>query len=402
MPFQSEKQRRYLHANHPEIAKRWEKEYANGGILDINASEEIISDDGNEIELTDYNAAFDDPNDFSNGVKSLFRAKDGGNIRLQPHTATDLLAKKNPDGTRSKYQPPGHRDAPAPSSRGPRDDPDRGGPVQTVTPAAPVHDYEGEAYGTPDTIASLTTTTDDKDDDARSQYLANLTYPKRYKPVEIHTPHTDEIVTTQIRDYYDPRGYQKRAPKNEKERSLLDKIAWGIAIFTGVAPFLGIKIPTIVTTASKALGYRKDIDAAFNMAKKLGLIDKTITVDQFAEKFLKDLKLAKELEKKSAGLGGEEFERLTYADQLKLLQSRDKDEKGDGDEEIPSVERITEELTEATEAGDAVDIMSVWDRIKQGQAKRSMLVEQGIIQGEPMALANSGGLANLFRVKNQY
>ena len=32
MPFQSEKQRRYLHANHPEIAKRWEKEYSNGGI----------------------------------------------------------------------------------------------------------------------------------------------------------------------------------------------------------------------------------------------------------------------------------------------------------------------------------------------------------------------------------
>ena len=75
---------------------------------------------------------------------------------------------------------------------------------------------------------------------------------------------------------------------------------------------------------------------------------------------------------------------------------------GDGDEEIPRVEEITEELTEATEAGDAVDIMSVWDRIKQGQAKRSMLVEQGIIQGEPMALANRGGLANLFRVKNQY
>jgi len=32
MPFQSEKQRRYLHANHPEIAKRWERDYANGGI----------------------------------------------------------------------------------------------------------------------------------------------------------------------------------------------------------------------------------------------------------------------------------------------------------------------------------------------------------------------------------
>ena len=31
MPFQSEKQRRFLRADHPEIAKRWEKEYANGG-----------------------------------------------------------------------------------------------------------------------------------------------------------------------------------------------------------------------------------------------------------------------------------------------------------------------------------------------------------------------------------
>lgn len=27
MPFKSEKQRRYLHANHPKIAKRWEAEY---------------------------------------------------------------------------------------------------------------------------------------------------------------------------------------------------------------------------------------------------------------------------------------------------------------------------------------------------------------------------------------
>jgi len=33
MPFQSEKQRRYMHANLPEIAKRWERDYANGGIM---------------------------------------------------------------------------------------------------------------------------------------------------------------------------------------------------------------------------------------------------------------------------------------------------------------------------------------------------------------------------------
>jgi len=29
MPFKSEKQRRYLHANEPEVAKRWEKKYGS-------------------------------------------------------------------------------------------------------------------------------------------------------------------------------------------------------------------------------------------------------------------------------------------------------------------------------------------------------------------------------------
>ena len=29
MPFRSEKQRRYMYANEPEIAKRWSKKYGN-------------------------------------------------------------------------------------------------------------------------------------------------------------------------------------------------------------------------------------------------------------------------------------------------------------------------------------------------------------------------------------
>ena len=97
MPFQSEKQRRYMHANLPKIAKRWERDYAHGGILDINESEEIISDDGNDIELTAYNAEFDDPKDLSTGVKTLFQAKDGG---------TPQLAKKSKDGKRPGYGGP--------------------------------------------------------------------------------------------------------------------------------------------------------------------------------------------------------------------------------------------------------------------------------------------------------
>ena len=33
MPFQSQKQRRYMHANLPEIANRWERDYAGGGLI---------------------------------------------------------------------------------------------------------------------------------------------------------------------------------------------------------------------------------------------------------------------------------------------------------------------------------------------------------------------------------
>jgi hypothetical protein len=40
MPFQSPKQRRYLHANHPEIAKRWERDYAGGGRIGFVPSHE--------------------------------------------------------------------------------------------------------------------------------------------------------------------------------------------------------------------------------------------------------------------------------------------------------------------------------------------------------------------------
>lgn len=29
MPFQSEKQRRYMYAQHPDIAKRWSREYGD-------------------------------------------------------------------------------------------------------------------------------------------------------------------------------------------------------------------------------------------------------------------------------------------------------------------------------------------------------------------------------------
>ena len=36
MPFKSEQQRRYMHANLPKIAQRWEKKYKKGKRVKVN------------------------------------------------------------------------------------------------------------------------------------------------------------------------------------------------------------------------------------------------------------------------------------------------------------------------------------------------------------------------------
>jgi len=42
MPFQSEKQRRFLHANHPDIAERWEKNYKKGGPVVLQSQGDVV------------------------------------------------------------------------------------------------------------------------------------------------------------------------------------------------------------------------------------------------------------------------------------------------------------------------------------------------------------------------
>jgi len=87
----------------------------------------------------------------------------------------------------------------------------------------------------------------------------------------------------------------------------------------------------------------------------------------------------------------------------------------DGPDEITDDDKtVIQEImavTETIEDRDETDIFDLWDRIKEKQAQRAMLVEKDIIQdNEPLPitkesvssqLLNNGGLANLFRVKTQ-
>jgi len=86
---------------------------------------------------------------------------------------------------------------------------------------------------------------------------------------------------------------------------------------------------------------------------------------------------------------------------IDINKTRDKDEdEKDDDGPEPVIEEIMAS-TETIQDRDETDIFDLWDRIKSNQAKRAMLKESGIIKDSETMMLNSGGLANLFRVKTQ-
>ena len=367
MPFQSEKQRRFLHANHPEIAKRWEKEYAHGGILDINASEEIISDDGNDIELTDYNAAFDEPT----GVQSLFQAKAGGRIGLYqgggPHGGGGWSPGAGSPGTTSS----GGNKNTGGSDRGPRDDPDRFGPVskpQTVPKGINIHDD---------------TTEEMKEIQKRTRVL------NQRRALKQHV-NTWEDKWGKWNDKYDKlnkysytgSGVTKRAKLTDQnyneDRAVLEK-KFGKSLIKKILGALVLGMPI-------SIGYG-DIKAVYGMYQ----LEKKYKADM---QKLKDISIDKGWATSHHAVDTP----MQTIDQLMIdtIKVREDDDYEGGPE--PIYDEVTGGVSEDYAQG--FYGMSDLDKIRAGQAKREM-IQPDWQNTENILVANSGGLANLFRVKNQ-
>jgi hypothetical protein len=89
---------------------------------------------------------------------------------------------------------------------------------------------------------------------------------------------------------------------------------------------------------------------------------------------------------------------LQLAEQLMIdlnTPKKGEEHEPDGTQVVP----VHEEIQEYEQM--AWDPMSYLDKIRAKQAQRASLVEKGIIQNNQTMTLNSGGLANLFRVKNQ-
>ena len=89
---------------------------------------------------------------------------------------------------------------------------------------------------------------------------------------------------------------------------------------------------------------------------------------------------------------------------LYQLTKEKEEEENEGRDDSPPVIEDIMAANQVIEERDETDIFNMWDRIKAKQAQRAMLVEKGIIQDntqDQTMMLNSGGLANLFRVKTQ-
>jgi hypothetical protein len=385
-----------------EYATKMYKPYAHGGILDINESEEIISDDGNDIELTDYNVAFDDPNDFSTGVKSLFRAKDGG---------TPQLAKKSKDGKRPGYQGPhgdggwspgvSHSGSPAStgSDRGPRDDPDRFGPVskpQTVPEGINIHEDTGdeeEAYvivGGQKVPQSVWGTSADPREkyDSEEQMLADTYAFNIPGQTKKHT----YIIGKKKSAYEQALAAQKAKLKKMGKGKLIPAlIAFVLSGFNPAAAMKSVSVSkldmlNIVKNSLPVMKAKKEYMTALGNAKadyeELGMAKFHHAVDTEIQNIDQTL--------------------------LDLTQTKDEDTKGDGGIELPP--QLGGPSTQ--EMAREYDFMG-WIRENQARKKaydekieseKLEREENPIVSGTEMdiiALGNSGGLANLFRVKKQ-
>jgi len=420
MPFQSEKQRRYLHANHPEIAKRWERDYASGGpIAALNAqlnqlpeyylpkkkggianhfkkrTKLALSIDSmtdvefktmypnwdpeqftreeylQQISETDTNGILDVSTDDTDEVAQMSTTENEVIPSLVPSLDQEValvakggisqLAKKSKDGKR-----PGYRgdDWGGPSYGGGWSPgvSHSGSPADTGSSAGD-HDPSGG---------------DQEDDVARMESDMGVTTD--------HSP--------------DWTGSDRGWVESEDEETEI-----GGADYIGPQDKIRIRQDIVKRKEKFDSGWEKTkrvgstLWGVMNITNPLGaakfIYDQNKKKNERIAEINYDLALLEKIGDVRRSPHEDTIYQILEQEKLDLLQPRQGptgDDSGD-DLTIETIASAKEDVEESP------NIMALWDRIKAGQAKRAMLVEKDIIQEQPIQLLNSGGLATLFRVK---
>ena len=373
MPFQSEKQRRYLHANHPDIANRWEKKYGLGGIAQLNAQLNQLPEyylpvaQGGRIGFAEgpktYEAWLDYrikqiakgllPVPFERWKKGEIKMNQGGFIPAHQAGVLGLAeggrtgfyrGSDRHEGTGGWSPGVSHSGSPADTGRG--------------------HDYEGEAYGTPDSIASLTssTTPDDSGDDDKA-----LSYVNWNKPTIEDTKDSSDKKKTLLKHIGDASGvnlnkyiYGIEQPKEKKSK--------GSLVFD-----------TLFAIATGGLSLTEKLGA--NWLK-----------NQVKSNFAKQ----QETKKLIDSLPINHPERIELLSKMKI-KTPPTDERDGSSIKIEEIETVNKTKAQIAKDEEYLKMQrAAYLQYLEQQKKRQAYLDNC----NQMFLANKGGLAGLFRVKN--
>ena len=296
-----------------------------------------------------------------NGITTLFQAKDGGSPQL---------VKKSKDGKRPGYRGPGGYQSgqsdPASDQGETSSDSGFGGGNQNIGGGG--NNYTGGGADQEDDVAQMMSDMNLTPDNAPDYTGSDLGFVVS-EDEEKEYGGSDYASIEQIKDRADRR---KKDYKNQQKKDLA---IFGIkALFTGINPF-----------------------GVFNFARK-----QEAKKNEYLETLEEDIQALKDKGVPTYSPHTDTLVQTLEQEYLDLTQpkTKDDDNEPDGDAYIKEIMASNQVIEER----DETDIFNIWDKIKAKQAQRAMLVEKGIIQDntqDQTMMLNSGGLANLFRVKTQ-
>jgi hypothetical protein len=336
------------------------KKYVSGGILDITGDEQITTDEGNDISLVDES---------ENGVSTLFMKKGGPVHRHQ-------LAKKNTDGSRPGYYGP---------DEGHENDPGHGSNAGGWGPGA----------GSPGTTSSggnVNTGGGDQEDDVATM-MSNMNITPDHSPNYTGSDagwvvSEDEETEIGGADYIGPKDkvriHNEILNRKNKYDSAWEKGKRAVGVYRSFPKPTGVPLVDILSFGYFAYKQNEkkkeriaEIDADLELLDKIGATKHHHSVDT----------LYQELEQ----------------EKLDLTQPKSqKDNDGRDGPTAPVVAPVTEEIEDSYAM--AGDWLQGYRDLKAKQALSASLQEKWADERQwqqETLFANSGGLANLFRVKNQ-
>ena len=433
MPFQSEKQRRYMHANLPDIANRWEAKYGLGGIAELNSQLNDLPEyyipaaQGGRIGFNSGSGkTYDDwlnyrlkviakgelPVPFKEWKKGDIKMNQGGFI---PSPEAGIYGLEEGGRTGFRGGSP-HDDSPTGSGSSSSG---TGGSTSTSTSGGEggyqnVH-QTGAVTQTP---GRTPTTTDDRD--GRTQALINISKQKKrdiYGDADL-----EEQLVIDKRNALNRLKFDRNLTKNERQnlevglglrsakpkRSIWKKIGIGAAIITGVAPLLGFQAPASIQTVAQFNALHNKANSALATFNKINKTDHTL------ESLFSQVKNIETADKKlMESLPKGHPERIALEAKMKI-KTPPKGPDGEGGDKVNitmDVEAVNDAnadkaaLEQKYQEMDEASLLA-WQRQQELEAKKqaylrnfreTYLSAQG---GRVPGGYNTGGLSNLFRLKN--